>query len=300
MFKASCNAVVFMLVLAAAPALAQSKDALARLKPELEKLISASGAEVVGIAVYDTETKQTLLLNERVSLHAASTMKLPVMMEVFRLVERKKLGLREPLEVKNKFYSIVDGSEYRLNKTDDSDEEVYRRLGQQMTVLELVEHMITWSSNLATNLLIEKVQAEKVNELMRQLGAQDIQVLRGVEDSKAFQAGKNNTTTAYDLMLLLRLLAENKFESKRACEKMVAILAAQRFNEGIPAGLPTGTRVAHKTGDITKHHHDAGIVYPPGRQPYVLVVLTKGIAEHKRSSKLIADVSRLVYQALAR
>lgn len=299
MFKVLFNAAALTLVLVAAPILAQAQDTLARLKPELEKVISASGAEIVGLAVYDTRTKQTLLVNERVNLHAASTMKLPVMMEVFRLVERKKLALREPLEVKNKFYSIVDGSEYRLNKADDSDEEVYNRIGQQMTVRELVEHMITWSSNLATNLLIERVGAEKVNELMRRLGAQDIQVLRGVEDSKAFQAGKNNTTTAYDLLLLLRLLAENKFESKRACEQMVAILAAQRFNEGIPAGLPTGTRVAHKTGDITKHHHDAGIIYPPGRSPYVLVVLTKGIAEHKRSSKLIADLSHLVYQALA-
>jgi beta-lactamase class A len=299
MVKVLFSVFILTSVLAIAPMRAQTPDALARLKPELEKIISASGAEIVGLAVYDTKTKQSLLINERVSLHAASTMKLPVMMEVFRLVERKKLGLREPIEVKNKFYSIVDGSEYRLDKAGDSDEEVYNRIGQKMTVLELVEHMITWSSNLATNLLIERVQAEKVNELMRSLGAQDIQVLRGVEDSKAFQAGKNNTTTAYDLMLLLRLLAENKFASKRACEQMVAILAAQHFNEGIPAGLPTGTRVAHKTGDITKHHHDAGIVYPPGRPPYVLVVLTKGLAEHKRSSQLLADVSRLVYQALA-
>lgn len=275
---------------------AQSK--LEQVKPQIEKLISASGAEVVGVAVYDTQTKQTLLLNERVSLHAASTMKLPVMMEIFRLVQEKRLRLDEPLEVKNKFYSIVDGSEYRLSKDDDSDEEVYRRIGQKMTVLELMEHMITWSSNLATNLLIERVTPEKVMALMRSLGANDIQVLRGVEDGKAFRAGKNNTTTAYDLMLLLRLIAENKFQSKKACEKMVGILAAQHFNDGIPAGVPAGTRVAHKTGEITKHTHDAGIVYPPDGKSYVIVVLTKGIADQKQSSKLIAEISRTVYQAL--
>jgi beta-lactamase class A len=275
-----------------------SNKTLADAKPQIAELISASRAETVGIAVYDVQTKETLLINERVSMHAASTMKLPVMMEIFRLVEAKKLGLREPIEVKNKFYSIVDGGEFRLNKMDDSDEEVYRRIGQTMTVLELVDHMITWSSNLATNLLIERVKAENVNKLMRDLGANEIEVKRGVEDTKAFQAGINNTTTAYDLMLLLKLIAEHKFLSKRASEKIAEILSSQHFNDGIPAGLPKNARVAHKTGDITKHNHDAGIVYLPDRKPYVIVVLTKGIAEHRRSSKLIADISRTVYQVL--
>ncbi|MGH9841248.1 MAG: serine hydrolase, partial [Blastocatellia bacterium] len=289
---------ILFLILSAPFAEAQSGK-LSAAKAEIETLIAASRAEVVAVAVYDTESKQTLLINERVSLHAASTMKLPVMMELFRLADTKKLGLREPVEVKNKFFSIVDGSEYRLNKSDDSDEEMYNRIGQKMPVLELVNHMITMSSNLATNLLVEIAQPEHVMNLMRELGAADIRVLRGVEDQKAFEAGKNNTTTAYDLMVLLRAIAENKFLNKKACEKMVEILAAQHFNEGIPAGLPLGTRVAHKTGDITKHNHDAAIVYPAGRKPYVVVVLTKGIAEHRRSSKLIAEISRVVYQAIS-
>ena len=287
---------VFLLVALAVSVLAQSK--LDQAKAQIEKVIAASGAEVVGVAVYDLQSKQTLFINEKVSLHAASTMKLPVMMEIFRLVEDKKLRLTDPIEVKNKFFSIVDGSEYRLNKTDDSDEEVYNRIGQKMTVLELVDHMITWSSNLATNLLIERVGPENIMKLMAELGANDIRVLRGVEDSKAFRAGKNNTTTAYDLMVLLRAIAENKFKSKRACEKMVEILSAQHFNDGIPAGLPTATKVAHKTGEITKHKHDAGIVYPLDGKPYVIVVLTKGIESDKQSGKLIAEISRLVYQAL--
>ncbi|HQR32152.1 MAG TPA: class A beta-lactamase-related serine hydrolase [Blastocatellia bacterium] len=290
-------AVAFALMALGSSALAQSK--LDQAKLQIEKLIVASGAEVVSVAVYDLQTKQTLLLNERVNLHAASTMKLPVMMEIFRLVEEKKLRLTDSIEVQNKFFSIIDGSEFRLNKSDDSDEEVYNRIGQKMTVLDLMEHMITWSSNLATNILIERVGPENVMKLMAELGANDIRVLRGVEDSKAFQAGKNNTTTAYDLMLLFKLIAENKFKSKKACEKMVEILSAQHFNDGIPAGLPTATKVAHKTGEITKHKHDAGIVYPLNRKPYVIVVLTKGIANDTQSSKLIADISSVVYRALA-
>jgi beta-lactamase class A len=289
--------ILFLVLWGAAAAAAQSEK-LAGAKAEIETLIAASKAEVVGVAVHDIESKQTLLLNERVSMHAASTMKLPVMMELFRLADAKKLGLREPVEIKNKFYSIVDGSEYRLSKSDDSDEEMYNRIGQKMPVSDLINHMITMSSNLATNILIETARPEHIMNLMRELGANDIRVLRGVEDQKAFDAGKNNTTTAHDLMLLLRAIAENKFLNKKACEQMIAILSAQHFNEGIPAGLPTATKVAHKTGDITKHNHDAAIVYPPGRKPYVVVILTKGIAEHRRSSKLIAEISRVVYQAI--
>jgi beta-lactamase class A len=288
------------IALATAAGAAQTRGPLEGSKSEVEKLIASSGAEQVGVAVYDPETKQTLFINERVSFHAASTMKLPVMMEVFRRADKKRIPLNEPVEIKNQFFSIIDGSEYRLNRDDDSDQEIYGQIGQAAPVLTLVERMITWSSNLATNLLIEKVKAENVTGLARELGANDTQVLRGVEDPKAFQAGKNNTTTAYDMMLLLRLIAENKFLNRRVCEKMVEILSSQRFNDGIPAGLPAATRVAHKTGNITKHNHDAAIVYAPGRKPYVIVVLTKGIAEQKRSSKLIADISRVVYQSMAR
>jgi beta-lactamase class A len=200
---------------------ASAQTPFANLKPELEKLIAATAAEKVGVAVYDLETRQSFFLNERESFHAASTMKLPVMMEVFRRAHDKKLNLLEKIEVKNTFYSIVDGSEYRLRREDDSDEEPYNRLGQTMTVLELVNHMIQWSSNLATNLLIEKVTADKVTELAHNLGATGMQVKRGVEDGKAFRAGINNTTTAYDLMVLLRALAERKFANGRACDQMI-------------------------------------------------------------------------------
>jgi len=291
-----CFFVCFSLCFLVATAFAQSP--LANLKPEIEKLIAATAAEKVGVALYDLETKQSFFLNERESFHAASTMKVPVMMEVFRRANDKKLNLQEQLPVKNTFYSIVDGSEYRLRREDDSDEEPYNRVGQTMTVLELVNHMIQWSSNLATNLLIEKVTAEKVTALAEGLGATGMQVKRGVEDGKAFRAGLNNTTTAYDLMVLLKALAERKFASGRACDQMIQILAGQRFNDGIPAGLPRDTRVAHKTGSITNHNHDAAIVYAGARKPYVLVVLTRGIEKEKDSDKLIAAISRTVYAAL--
>jgi beta-lactamase class A len=271
-------------------------QSLAQLKPKLETLIANSGAETVGVAVYDLETRQTLGLNDKVSLHAASTMKVPVMMELFRQAAAKQINLDAGIIVKNEFASIVDGSPYQLNASDDSDNLMYQKLNQPMTIRALIERMIVRSSNLATNILIEKAGAENTMKLMRRLGANDIQVRRGVEDNKAFRAGLNNTTTAYDLMILLRAIAEKKVANARACQEMVAILQKQEFNEGIPAGVPAGTKVAHKTGSITKIYHDAGIVYLPKRKPYVIVVLTRGFADEKRAHQLVAEISQQVYQ----
>jgi beta-lactamase class A len=156
--------------------------------------------------------------------------------------------------------------------------------------------MITVSSNLATNLLIERVTPERVMDLMHTIGAEHIRVLRGVEDGKAFQQGLNNTTTARDLMIILRRIAERRAVSAKASDEMIKIMLDQKFNEGIPAGLPRNARVSHKTGSITRINHDAAIVYPPSRKPYVLVVLTRGIEDEKLAHKLIADISRMVYE----
>jgi len=275
---------------------AQSLDVT--LRSSLERRIAESGAEMVGLAVYDLETGESLSLHDQVRFHAASTMKVPVMMEIFRLIEQGELALTDRLLVKDQFASIIDGSPYRLQAESDSDGAIYREVGKEMTVRELVGRMITRSSNLATNLLIERVGAGNVTKYMRRLGAEEIEVLRGVEDTKAFQAGRNNTTTARDLQLLLRAIAEEKPVGREASAAMVEILLAQEFNSGIPAGLPPGTRVAHKTGEIMAHNHDAAIVYAEGRRPYVLVILTRGIREREKSDALIADLTRLVHRAL--
>ncbi len=279
---------------------AVNAQSLHQLKPKLEALIAASEAETVSIAVYDTQRKQTLGIQDKVSLHAASTMKVPVMMELFRQAAAQQINLDTTITVKNQFVSIVDGSPYQLSASDDSDDLIYQRLDQPMTIRALIERMIMRSSNLATNILIEKAGAENVMKLMRKLGASDMQVRRGVEDNMAFRAGLNNTTTAFDLLILLRAIAEKKVANARACTEMLAILQKQEFNEGIPAGLPSGTQVAHKTGSITKIYHDAGIVYLPRRKPYVIVVLTRGLAEEKRAHQLVAEISRQVYEVVSR
>ncbi|HEX9083872.1 MAG TPA: serine hydrolase [Gemmatimonadaceae bacterium] len=273
-------------------AIAQSPESM--LDRIQERIAVEPGAQV-GIAYVDLASGDTLFLNADSSLHAASTMKVPVMIELFRRANTGSFRMNQGLLLVNQFASIVDGSLYALDSNSDSDTTLYHRIGERVRVDTLLRLMITRSSNFATNTLITLVGADAVTRTMRSLGAQRIQVLRGVEDGRAFDKGLNNTTTARDLGIILRAIEEGRAASPAATREMLGILMAQEFNEKIPAGLPPGTRVAHKAGEITAVSHDAAIVYPPGRKPYVLVVLTRGIADGVKSSKLIADISAIVY-----
>jgi beta-lactamase class A len=241
-------------------------------------------------------TGDSLFLNADDSFHAASTMKVPVMIELFRRVDAGALGLDNPVPLANQFSSIVDGSPFALDPRDDSDSAAYQLIGKRVTVSELIDHMITRSSNLATNALIELVGAKNADATAHALGARDIRVLRGVEDGKAFRAGMNNTTTARDLATLMESIETGRAASRASCAAMRDILLRQEFNAEIPAGVPPGTKVAHKTGWITGVLNDAAVVYPPKRRPYVLVVLTRGIPDEAVARRLIVDVSRLVYE----
>ena len=271
---------------------AQKQDSL--LQRIQERIAQDSGA-YAGVAYIDLGSRDTVFLNADSSFHAASTMKVPVMIELFRRANSGSFRMDQQLLMVNQFASLVDGSPYSLDVGSDSDSTLYHRIGERVRVDSLLRLMITRSSNFATNTLITLVGADAVTRTMRELGARRIQVLRGVEDGKAFDKGLNNTTTARDLAIILRAIEEGHAASAGATREMLGILLAQEFNEKIPAGLPSGVRVAHKTGEITAVSHDAAIVYPPGRKPYVLVVLTRGIRDGAKSAKLIADISALVY-----
>ena len=264
-----------------------------------QRVASVPGAEV-GVWLQDLKSHDTLAINAGTSFHAASTMKVPVMIELFRRHDAGTVRLDSALVLRNQFRSIVDGSPFALDAGDDSDSSLYARVGQPVTLRELNLRMITRSSNLATNAVIELLDARRVNATAHALGASTIQVRRGVEDIKAFDAGLNNTTSARDLGVLMAALAEDRAASAASCAAMRAILLQQEFNDEIPAGLPKGTPVAHKTGWITATTHDAAIIYPPGRAPYVLVVLTRNIKDRGVAQQLMAGISRDVWQVVTR
>lgn len=252
------------------------------------------------VAFKDLQTGDSLFLNEHEVFHAASTMKTPVMIEIYKQAAAGKWSLTDSVVIKNEFSSIVDGSSYHLNPQEDSEQGLYTKIGQKRTLAELVYDMIIVSSNLATNLVIELADARKVTETMRELGARDIQVLRGVEDTKAYEKGLNNTTTAYDQLMIYEKLAKGSIVNEEASKDMIRILLDQKFNEIIPAKLPADVQVAHKTGSITGVQHDAGIVILPDGRKYVLVLLSKNLEDPNRGINALADVSRMIYDHVNR
>lgn len=269
----------------------------AQLKTAIQAKLSTVEGEFA-VAFKDLQTGQTLFINEKESFHAASTMKTPVMIEVFKQARAGKFKLSDSIVLKNEFKSIVDGSNFSLDISDDSADDMYKKIGQKMTIYDLTYQMIIVSSNLATNILIDLVDAKKANATMRTLGANDIQVLRGVEDNKAFKLGMNNTVTAYDLMLIFEKLAQKTVVSPEDSESMIKILLDQKFRDVIPAKLPKEVSVAHKTGSITGVQNDSGIIYLPDGKKYILVLLSRKLKDEKKGVEALAEVSSMIYDSL--
>lgn len=268
------------------------------LKQQIEqKLATTKGEFAVAFKDLDNPS-DTLFIKAHTSFHAASTMKTPVMIEVFKQAKAGKFALTDSLVLKNEFISIVDGSPYSLEVGDDSEEALYKSLGQKRTIYQLVYEMITVSSNLATNMLIDLVDAKNVMETLKEVGINDIQVLRGVEDTKAFKEGKNNTVTAAGLAHLFEKIALCQLLTPDDCEEMKKILLDQKFNDIIPVFLPKEVQVAHKTGNITGVHHDSGIVYLPNGKKYVLILLSRKLENFEEGTKTLAEVSKMVYEVV--
>jgi beta-lactamase class A len=274
--------------------ISQPENSLISLQNTIDSITSTRQG-TFAVAFWDLKTGQKYFSKEKEQFHAASTMKTPVMIEVFRQVSAGMISLNDSIPVVNAFNSIIDGSTYSLDLGDDSDDGLYNRIGQKETIRELVFKMITVSSNLATNILIGIVEPDNIMRTMREMGCHDIRVRRGVEDGKAFDAGLNNTTTAYDLAKIFEAIAAKRAVSAEASEQMLEILRAQKFKSMIPAKLPPNVIVAHKTGSITNVQHDSGIIYLPDGHAYVLVILSKDLKSNKEGIEVVASLSKAVY-----
>ncbi|CAN5596943.1 hypothetical protein BH23GEM10_BH23GEM10_10890 [soil metagenome] len=251
-----------------------------------------------GVAIIDIETGRTLGVNDRLVFHAASTMKVPILLELYRRAAAGEIDVDADTEVMNVFRSIADGSAYSLSADGDSDASLYERIGTRVPLRELARLMIVRSSNLAANTLIDVLDAARVRETTDRVGGTGVNVLRGVEDGPAYSAGMNNTTTARGLANVLASIARCDVLPGPACSEVRETLAGQEFSDMIPAGLPAGTRVANKTGWLTDVQHDGAIVLPEQSPPFVIVVLTEGAADRAVAKQVGADVARLAWDAL--
>jgi beta-lactamase class A len=286
---------LFFLLLVIVITSCDKKQTAKELKESIESELAKPSGNFA-VAFKDLTTGEEILINEHTLFHAASTMKAPVMVEVYKQAAAGKFSLKDSLLIKNEFKSILDSSMYSLTALSDSDTSIYKHIGEKRTVYSLLYDMIIISSNLATNLIVELVDAKNVTQTMRDIGAKDIQVLRGVEDGKAFEAGLNNQVTAYDLMLLYQTIANEETVNAEASMAMIDILLDQQFNEIIPAKLPKEVKVAHKTGSITGVQHDSGIVFLPDGRKYILVLLSKDLQDVDAGIEAMANVSEMIYK----
>ena len=274
------------------------EDAIAALHGRLDALERRAGARSLAVAVYDTGTHLSFRRHSERWFHAASTIKVAILLGVYASIHHGWLLPQSRVHVRNRFLSSVDGTPFRVLADRDANSEVHDAVGKMMRVTDLALHMIATSSNLATNLLLDLVGLDTVQRALDELAVDGIDIRRGVEDERAFEHGINNRVTADGLVQLLRLVAEERAFSPELSREMLGILHAQEFKNGIPARLPRAVRVAHKTGDISTIAHDAGVVYPPDRPPYVIAVLTEWDPDASGRSATIAEVSHAVYELL--
>jgi beta-lactamase class A len=286
--------ILFILASIVASPFSHSQET-AGLKRKLDSILATEKGDFAIAFKNLQDPERHMFINEHENFHAASTMKVPVMMEVFKQVKDGKYKLSDSLLVRNEFKSIVDGSNYSMDISRDSGEQLYEQLGSYRSIEDLVTDMIIYSSNLATNIVIELVGAENVNKTLRGMGAKNINVLRGVEDMKAFEAGLSNSTTAYDLMLVMEAIALGEAIDAVSSKKMVDILFKQKHRDMIPALLPDHIRIANKTGWISGVHHDSAIVYLPDGRKYVLVILSKNLENKESATNMLSRASLLIY-----
>ena len=262
------------------------------LKKSIEEQFEGMDGDFAYAFLNLAKPNEFIHINVNEKFHAASTMKVPVMIEIFKQAADDKFDLTDSIEVKNEFKSIVDGSVYSMDINDDSGEGLYKMINKKLTINDLMYEMITMSSNLATNILVELVDAKKVTSNMKTIGANNMIVLRGVEDIKAYEKGLSNSTTAEDLMVIMQSIANGTAGNAVDCQQMVHILKAQHFNDMIPKYYPENVEVAHKTGSITGVHHDSGIIYLPDGRSFVLVMLSKKLKAFDKATDMMAKISK--------
>ena len=282
----------------ARPASRQS-ELIQSLNSRLAELEHRSGAVALAVAVQDVESGLEYGYRADRWFHAASTIKLAVLLGTYAAIHKGRLVPQSRLHVRNRFRSAYDGTSFRVMSERDADSEVQCAIGKTMRVSELARNMIIRSSNLATNLLLDLMGIGFLQRVLEEHQLSGIDLRRGVEDELAFEHGINNRVTADGLVQLLRLIADEKAFSPELSRHMLGVLHEQEFRSGIPAGLPAHARVANKTGEISTIAHDAGIVYLPGRKPYVVAILTEWQPQTTGRSPTIAAASYMVYEHLA-
>ena len=273
------------------------QEKTAELCRACERIMNESKAVAYAVALQDYQDGFRFAINAERRFHAASTMKVAILLAIGKAIDEERIRPDDTLHVRNRFLSAADGSPFRIDAETDGYAALHRLIGRAAKISDLAEWMIVSSSNLAANLLLDYLTVEYVRKVLRAADVNGLQLRRGVDDTKAFEQNFNNETTAHGLVELFAAL-RGDFLSKTSRDRAINILLQQRFNSMLPALLPGHVSVAHKTGEISTACHDAGIIYLPEREPYILVVLSETTPDANGRREAIAKVSEAVFQVL--
>ncbi|MEP7333637.1 MAG: serine hydrolase [Terracoccus sp.] len=278
-------------------------QALSRFGPleqRVDALSSESATSTVSVWLGDLSGAARYARHADSGHYAASTMKLPLVLAFQRLVVRGRLDPEQAVRVHNLFHSAADESMFSLDPTDDQDPDTWASIGGSVAAAQLAEHAITYSSNLATNLLLELVGREAVAGVLTDVGCSPTTVVgRGIEDAVARERGISNIVTAADLGLLMAAVGrrEPALGGEAVCGPVEAMLRRQRHLDQIPAGLPPGLPTASKSGWVPGVSHDAALVWPPRRPAFVLVICTTIDRDETEAAALVASIASDVWAA---
>ncbi len=235
-----------------------------------------------GIAACHVSGEAVVLLNEHEVFPSASVIKVPMLVELMFQRDEGRISLDEVFTLRDAHRVAGSGV---LKELHD---------GLQVTLRDLAVLMIILSDNTATNMVVDRIGMENVNERMRGLGLKSTVLARRMYDWERQRLGHENQITPHDMMSLLCSIAQGRISSKSTSEEIVDIMARQQYRDKIPLLLPEDTRVANKTGSITRVTHDAGIVYTP-QGPFVLCAFARDVDDVRQTELAIAEVSLAVY-----
>ncbi|MDQ3438805.1 MAG: class A beta-lactamase-related serine hydrolase [Planctomycetota bacterium] len=279
-------------------------DVLAdELDVRLSTIAETCTGATLGVSVYDYLSGGAWCFNGDRWFHAASTIKVAVLIALFDAIDQGRFALNARLHVRNRFFSAADNAPFRIEPSRDADHEVHDARGRTLRLRELAERMIVRSSNLATNLLVDLLGVDGINSSLRALGLQGVEFRRGVEDDRAFESGMSNRVTPNGALAVMRAIVGSPLLSPEASTRMIDLLLAQQFAGVIAPGLPepvrSQARVAHKTGDISTASHDVGLVFLPGRPPYITGIFVESSGDPRERTAIGIKASTAVYECIA-
>ncbi|MBA3020014.1 serine hydrolase [Propionicimonas sp.] len=234
------------------------------------------------------------------SHYAASTIKVAVLAALLAARARGERGALGAALVHARFPSRT-GGRFELSQGDDQDDATWARLGERVELLKLAEAMITVSSNIATDLIAERIGLATVADFLTRADlATELSMERLIGDADAEASGLTNTVTAAGLAALFAGLANDAWLSADDSEVAVSMLARQTHLDGLPAGLPPRVWSASKGGWVPGVRHDVALVRPAKAPPYVLAVCTTSGVAGDAVLALLGRLSAITYQEWTR